>query len=80
LEQAVHVQTSGDALPISEKEKDFALRFNRIADLAKQEAMMKEIDSAIYHLERNANAKILFHALTIKLYHIIQDNIVLLPE
>jgi DNA polymerase-3 subunit delta' len=80
LEQAVHVQISGDAFPISEKEKDFALRFNRIADLAKQEAMMKEIDSAIYHLERNANAKILFHALTIKLYHIIQDNIVLLPE
>ncbi|NDB52895.1 MAG: hypothetical protein EB025_02320 [Chitinophagaceae bacterium] len=80
LEQAVHVQISGDALPISEKEKDFALRFNRIADLAKQEAMMKEVDSAIYHLERNANAKILFHALTIKLYHIIQDNIVLLPE
>lgn len=80
LEQAVHVQISGDALPISDKEKDFALRFNRIADLAKQEAMMKEVDSAIYHLERNANAKILFHALTIKLYHIIQDNIVLLPE
>ena len=80
LEQAVHVQISGDALPISEKEKDFALRFNRIADLAKQEVMMKEVDTAIYHLERNANAKILFHALTIKLYHIIQDNIVLLPE
>ena len=80
LEQAVHVQISGDAFPISEKEKDFALRFNRIADLAKQEAMMKEIDSAIYHLERNANAKILFHALTIKLYHIIQDNTVLLLE
>ena len=80
LEQALHVQISGDALPISEKEKDFALRINRIADLAKQEAMMKEVDAAIYHLERNANAKILFHALTIKLYHIIQDNIVLLPE
>ena len=80
LEQAVHVQISGDALPISEKEKDFASRINRIADLAKQEAMMKEVEAAIYHLERNANAKILFHALTIKLYHIIQDNIVLLPE
>ncbi len=80
LEQAVHVQISGDALPISENEKDFASRINRIADLAKQEAMMKEVEAAIYHLERNANAKILFHALTIKLYHIIQDNIVLLPE
>lgn len=80
LEQAVRVRVSGDAVAISEKEKDFAQRFNRIADLAKQEAMMKEIDAAIYHLERNANAKILFHALTIKLYHIIQDNIVLLSE
>jgi DNA polymerase-3 subunit delta' len=78
LAQAVRVRVNGDAVLISDKEKDFALRFNRIADLAKQEAMMKEIDAAIYHLERNANAKILFHALTIKLYHIIQDNIVLL--
>jgi DNA polymerase-3 subunit delta' len=36
------------------------------------------LDRATYYIERNANAKILFHALTIKLYHIIQDKIVFL--
>jgi DNA polymerase-3 subunit delta' len=80
LEQAVHYRIQGENLLISEKEKDFAARLNRIAGFEQQEAMMHEIDQAHYHVERNANAKILFHALTIKLYHIIQDNTVLLLE
>jgi DNA polymerase-3 subunit delta' len=80
LEQAVHFRIQGENLLISEKEKDFAARLNRIAGFEQQEAMMREIDQAHYHVERNANAKILFHALTIKLYHIIQDNTVLLLE
>ena len=80
LEQAVHYRIQGENVLISEKEKDFAARLNRIAGFEQQEAMMHEIDQAHYHVERNANAKILFHALTIKLYHIIQDNTVLLLE
>jgi DNA polymerase-3 subunit delta' len=80
LEQAVHYRIQGENLLISEKERDFAARLNRIAGFEQQEAMMREIDQAHYHVERNANAKILFHALTIKLYHIIQDNTVLLLE
>jgi len=71
LEQAVHYRIQGENVLISEKEKDFAARLNRIAGFEQQEAMMREIDQAHYHVERNANAKILFHALTIKLYHII---------
>jgi len=80
LEQAVHYRIQGENLLISDTEKDFAARLNRIAGFEQQEAMMREIDQAHYHVERNANAKILFHALTIKLYHIIQDNTVLLLE
>jgi len=80
LEQAVHYRIQGENVLISEKEKDFAARLNRIAGFEQQEAMMREIDQAHYHVERNANAKILFHALTIKLYHIIQHNTVLLLE
>jgi len=38
------------------------------------------LDRAAYYIERNANSKILFHALTIKLYHVIQDKIVLLTD
>jgi len=80
LEQAVHYRIQGENLLISDTEKDFAAKLNRIAGFEQQEAMMREIDQAHYHVERNANAKILFHALTIKLYHIIQDNTVLLME
>jgi DNA polymerase-3 subunit delta' len=66
----------GGQYRISEKEKDFADRLNSIAAIEQQEAMVNELDQAHYQIERNANAKILFHALTIRLYHIIADKFV----
>lgn len=57
---------------------DFAERLNKIAGIEQQQAIVEELDRASYYIERNANSKILFHALTIKLYHIIQDKIVFL--
>jgi DNA polymerase-3 subunit delta' len=36
------------------------------------------MDKCTYYIERNANAKMLFHALTLKVYHVIQDKVVLL--
>jgi DNA polymerase-3 subunit delta' len=38
------------------------------------------LDKAVYYIERNAHSKMLFHALTIKLYHIIQDKVVFLMD
>jgi DNA polymerase-3 subunit delta' len=75
LEQAIRLRSIG-ALPphLPEAEKDFAERLNKIADLGQQEAMVKELDNAIYYIERNAHARMLFHALTIKLYHIVADR------
>lgn len=55
-------------------EIDFAIRLNKIADLAQQQAIIEELDKAAYYIERNANGKMLFQALTIKLYHIIADK------
>src|SRR5258706_9639127 len=78
LEQAIRCGIMGDNFYLPEKEKDFAERLNKIASLAQQQAIIEELDKAAYYIERNANAKILFHALTIKLYHIIQDKIVFL--
>ena len=80
LQQALHLRVLGDQHLIGEKEKDFADRLNRIAGIEQQEAIIRELDKAHYQIERNANAKILFHALTIKLYHIIQDKVVFLTE
>ncbi|MBS1654250.1 MAG: hypothetical protein JSU05_05340 [Bacteroidetes bacterium] len=81
LEQAIRQRVMGDAntlLPANEL--DFAIRLNKIADISQQQAIIEELDRASYYIERNANAKILFQALTIKLYHIIQDKIVFLTN
>ena len=80
LEQAVRLrvldETAGQLMP--EREKDFANRLNKIAGIEQQQAIIEELDKAAYYIERNANGKMLFHALTIKLYHIIKDKVVML--
>jgi DNA polymerase-3 subunit delta' len=60
------------------REQDFANRLNKLCGLEQLEAINRELDRAVYHIERNANAKILFHALTIRLYHIISNKSVIL--
>ena len=87
LEQAVRMRVLADhpqglafIASMTEKDRDFAERLNKIAAIEEQQAIITELDNAAYYIERNANAKMLFHALTIKLYHIIQDKIVFLSE
>lgn len=75
LEQAVRLRyLDGVNLPIAEGEKDIATRLNKIADIGQQKAIIRELDNAAYYIERNAHAKMLFHALTIKLYHILAEK------
>jgi DNA polymerase III subunit delta' len=75
LEQAIRTRVlENKQLPLPSHEQDFADRLNKIASFAQQEAIIEELDRASYYIERNANAKMLFHALTIKLYHIIADK------
>ena len=82
LEQAVRIGamagSAEDAFSIAPNEKEFALRLNKMCNISQQEAIMNELDSASYYIERNANGKMLFHALTIKLYHIISNNSLIL--
>jgi DNA polymerase III subunit delta' len=80
LEQAVRLRAMPEIGQMPEKERDFAVRLNKIAGIEQQQAISIELDKAAYYIERNANSKILFHALTIKLYHIIQDKIVFLAD
>jgi DNA polymerase III subunit delta' len=83
LEQAIRLQVLPEAGQralidgLSNPEQDFVPRLNRAMSLAQQEAIAGELDKAAYYIERNANAKILFHALSIKLYHIVKNNILL---
>ncbi|MEO7768978.1 MAG: hypothetical protein ABIS01_16220, partial [Ferruginibacter sp.] len=82
LEQAVRLSVVDENGPgvfsIVANEKDFALRLNKLCNIHQQEAIVHELDKASYYIERNANAKMLFHALSIKLYHIITNNSLIL--
>lgn len=81
LEHAIRLRMTGSAQTGSSeslRNDDFALRLNKLCSLEQQEAISQELDNAIYYIERNANAKMLFHALTIKLYHIISNNSIIL--
>jgi len=72
LEQAIRVRVMDDRdLNIPANEKDFADRLNKLTDVSQQQAIITELDRATYYIERNAHSKMLFHALTIRLYHII---------
>lgn len=75
LEQSVHIRILGrEQVHLPQNELDFAERINKLASLDQQQALIQVLDDAVYHIERNANAKILFQALTIRIYHIIKDN------
>ncbi len=80
LSIAVHLANQGSAPEVDEKELDFANRLLRLAATEQLEAIVKELDRSIYQIERNANAKMLFMALTIKIYHIIRDKTVILSN
>lgn len=78
LEQSIRIKVLGaENIMLPENEKDFAQRLNKIASVSQQEAIVNQLDKASYYIERNANGKMLFQALTIKLNHIIKDKIVI---
>jgi len=80
LEQSIRIKVLGTDIPLDQALKDFALRINKIASVGQLEAIVQELDKAVYHIERNANPKMLFMALGIKFYHIIQNKTLILTE
>ncbi|MEN9569074.1 MAG: hypothetical protein RL172_305 [Bacteroidota bacterium] len=82
LETAIRVGLMGDAIinETASSELDFANRLNKLCGIAQQQAIIQELDNASYYIERNANSKMLFQALSIKLYHIISNNSLILAR
>ncbi|MDQ6761883.1 MAG: hypothetical protein M3015_04550 [Bacteroidota bacterium] len=81
LEQAIRVRFIADSHAhqhIADNERDFANRLNKMCSPETQEAIINELDKATFYIERNAHAKMLFHALSIRLYHIFKDNSLIL--
>lgn len=61
-------------LAFSEEEIDFAAKLSKLANLQQMEQIMQLLDNACYYIERNANAKLLFHALSIRLQYIFRNK------
>jgi len=80
LEHSIRLKVLGNELALDPSLKDFALRINKIAGVGQMEAIIEQLDKAVYHIERNANPKMLFMALGIKFYHIIQNKTLILTE
>jgi len=59
-------------LPANEKE--FVINFSRILNSAKAEAIINELEKAHYHIERNANPKILFLDVSLQFIKILKYN------
>jgi DNA polymerase-3 subunit delta' len=63
-----------ELLAFSEEETDFAAKLSKLANLQQMEQIMELLDNACYYVERNANAKLLFHALSIRLQYIFRNK------
>jgi len=81
LEQSIRLDAFDGAMKqnfieaLTTSEQDFLNRLTRMMSMEQKEAIAEELSKATYYVERNANAKILFHALTIKIFHIIKNNV-----
>ncbi|MEO6404243.1 MAG: hypothetical protein ABIY51_05560 [Ferruginibacter sp.] len=80
LQHSIRLQAGGDSMTQQQSLHEFSQRINRLCNLEQKEAIVNELDKAAYYIERNANAKMLFHALTIRLYHIISNKSVILVQ
>lgn len=78
IEQSIRIKVLGtNSFAIAEAQKEFAQRLNKIASVSQQQAIVEELDKAAYYIERNANSKMLFQALTIKMFHILKNGVVM---
>lgn len=59
---------------LPEKELDFISNFCKVLDVSKAEAIANEFEKAHYHIERNANPKILFLDVSLNLVKILKFN------
>jgi DNA polymerase-3 subunit delta' len=59
---------------LPQAEFDFISKFSEKINLAKAEAIISELEKAHYHIERNANPKILFLDVSLQLIKILKFN------
>ncbi len=70
----LYLSGSPGLIHLPEKELEFISKFSSVLNLAKAEAVANELETAHYHIERNANPKILFLDVSLQLIKIIKFN------
>jgi DNA polymerase-3 subunit delta' len=63
-----------DLIHLPQVEKEFILNVSKTINPAKAEAMFNELEKAHYHIERNANPKILFLDVSLQFVKILKFN------
>ena len=80
IELALKINCLGaeNSQTISHGERDFAAKLSEECGIYVLEEMAEELDKAMYFIERNANAKMLFHSLTIRFHYLIKEKCLIL--
>jgi DNA polymerase-3 subunit delta' len=63
-----------DLVHLPSSEMDFVKNFSKHLDIAQAEALVNELEKAHYHIERNANPKILFLDVSLQFVKILKFN------
>ncbi len=75
IEQSLRIKLIGaTALNLPVQEAQFAERLNKIAGPSTLAALARLLEDATYYIERNANPKLLFHSLSIKMRELIENK------
>lgn len=75
LRECLVVLSGAEALVhLPKAENEFVSKFCRTINLSKAEGMFNELEKAHYHIERNANPKILFLDVSLQLVRILKFN------
>ena len=73
-ESVMILSNASELVHLPDAELDFITRFSKSLDLQKAEAIGAELEKAHYHVERNANPKILFLDVSLQLVKILKFN------
>ncbi len=82
IEQSLRLRLmNSELLNLPEQEEQFAQRLNKMAGPSTLAALVTLLEDATYYVERNANPKLLFHSLSIKMREALlsKNRVGLLP-
>ena len=73
-ESVLILSAAENLVHLPQAELEFITNFSKVINLAKAEAIVAELEKAHYHIERNANPKILFLDVSLQFIKILKFN------